>query len=184
MSAVLLDANLLILLIVGTADRTYISKHRRLRAYPEDDFNLLLRLIAPMSPIIVTPNILTEASNLASQIGEPARMHIAMTFRAVLGDLEERYVDSRRAAEQPEFPRLWLTDAGILDEMTDTDVLLTADLDLHLAALGSVEIWDFPKQDIVIQAWDGPICADRCPVGENGTALPREEVGPRSQRFG
>ena len=50
--------------------------------------------------------------------------------------------------------------------------------------LGSVEIWDSPKQDIVIQAWDGPICADRRPVGENGTALPREEVGPRSQRFG
>ena len=49
-------------------------------------------------------------------------------------------------------------------------------------ALGSVEIWDSPKQDIVIQAWDGPICAKRCPVGENATALPGEEVRPRSQR--
>src|SRR5229473_1947277 len=48
--------------------------------------------------------------------------------------------------------------------------------------LGSVEIWDSPKQDIVIQAWDGPICAKRCPVGENATALPWEEVRPRSQR--
>lgn len=134
MPAVVLDANLLILLIVGTADRTYIRKHKRLRAYTEDDFNLLLRMIAPLSPIIVTPNILTEASNLASQIAEPARMHIAMTFRALLGGIEERYVDSRRAAEQPEFPRLWLTDSGILDEMTDAHVLLTADLGLYLAA--------------------------------------------------
>jgi hypothetical protein len=135
MSAVLLDANLLILLIVGTTDRTYISKHKKLQAYTEDDFNLLLRIIAPMSPIIVTPNILTEASNLASQIAEPARMQIAMTFRALLGEIEERYVDSRRAVEQPEFSRLWLTDAGILDEMTDAYVLLTADLGLYLAAL-------------------------------------------------
>ena len=135
MPAVLLDTNLLILLIVGTADRSYIIKHKRLRAYTEDDFNLLLRIIAPMSPIIVTPNILTEASNLASQIAEPARTHIAMTFRAVLGEIEERYVASRRAVEQPEFPRLWLTDAGILDEMTDSHVLLTADLGLYLAAL-------------------------------------------------
>ena len=51
-------------------------------------------------------------------------------------------------------------------------------------SLGSVEIWDSPKQDIVIQAWDGPICAKRCPVGENATALPGEEVRPRSQRRG
>jgi hypothetical protein len=50
--------------------------------------------------------------------------------------------------------------------------------------LGSVEIWDSPKQGIVIQAWDGPICAKRRPVGENGAALPGEEVGPRSQRRG
>ena len=50
------------------------------------------------------------------------------------------------------------------------------------AALGSVEIWDSLKLDIVIQAWDGPICAERGPVGEDGTALPGEEDGPRSQR--
>jgi sulfur-oxidizing protein SoxA len=42
--------------------------------------------------------------------------------------------------------------------------------------LGSVEIWDSPKRVIVIQAWDGSICAERRPVGEDGTALPGEEV--------
>jgi hypothetical protein len=47
--------------------------------------------------------------------------------------------------------------------------------------LGPVEIWGSPRQDIVIQAWDGPICANRCPMGEDGTALPGEEVRPRSQ---
>jgi hypothetical protein len=53
---------------------------------------------------------------------------------------------------------------------------------LSAAALGSVEIWDSPTLDIVIQAWDGPICAERRPVGENATALPGEEVGPWPQR--
>src|ERR1700759_5381905 len=51
-------------------------------------------------------------------------------------------------------------------------------------ALGSVEIWDSPKLEIVLQAWDGAICADRRPVGEDGTALPGEEIRPRSQRRG
>src|ERR1700751_2713661 len=51
-------------------------------------------------------------------------------------------------------------------------------------ALGSVEIWASPKLEIVIQARDGAICADRRPVGKDGTALPGEEVRPRSQRRG
>jgi SRSO17 transposase len=54
--------------------------------------------------------------------------------------------------------------------------------DMPIAELGSVEIWDSPTLDIVIQAWDGPICAERRPVGENATALPGEEVGPWPQR--
>lgn len=78
---------------------------------------------------------------MASQIAEPARTDIAVAFRALLETIEgptlieERYVESRRAVQQPEFPRLWLTDSGILDEMTDAQVLLTVDLDLYLAAL-------------------------------------------------
>lgn len=135
MPAVILDANLLLLLIVGTADRGYIRKHKRLQSYAEADFDLLGQLIAPMSGIVVTPNILTEASNFAKQIAEPARTHIAAALRALLAVIDERYANSRQAAEQPEFPRLWLTDAGILNEMDNTQVLLTADHDLYVAAL-------------------------------------------------
>ena len=87
-----------------------------------------------MSALIVTPNILTETSNLLSGIGEPARSHIADTFRQLIGSLDERFVHSTRAVEQPEFPRLWLTDAAVLTELVNSHVLLTADLDLYLAA--------------------------------------------------
>lgn len=135
MPAVLLDANLLLLLIVGIADRTYIRKHKRLQAYREADFDLLQQLIAPMSAIVVTPNILTETSNFAKQIAEPARTHIAVAFRAVLEVLQERHVNSSQAVAQPEFPRLWLTDAGILTQMDSAQVLLTADHELYAAAL-------------------------------------------------
>jgi hypothetical protein len=134
MTSVVLDSNLLLLLIVGIADRTYIRKHRRLQAYSEDDFDLLRRLIGPMSAIIVTPNVLTETSNFAQQIAEPARTRIATAFTALLDGLDEQYVPSKRAAAQPEFLRLWLTDSGILDRMTEENILLTADLSLYLAA--------------------------------------------------
>ncbi|MGE3782841.1 MAG: hypothetical protein AB7H71_08875 [Alphaproteobacteria bacterium] len=134
MVSVVLDSNLLLLLVVGIADRTYIKKHKRLQAYNEGDFDLLRQLIAPMSTIVVTPNILTEASNFAQQIAEPARARIATAFAALLDGLDEQYVSSTQAAAQPEFSRLWLTDSGILNRMTNEHVLLTADLSLYLAA--------------------------------------------------
>src|SRR3954452_7774629 len=80
----------------------------------------------PMSAIIVTPNILTETSNFAQQIAEPARTRIATTFAILLDKLDEQYVASKQAAAQPEFPCLWLTDSGILDQMTKEHILLTA----------------------------------------------------------
>jgi hypothetical protein len=129
-----LDANLLVLLIVGSAQRSYIKKHRRLRAYNENDLNILLEFISPMSAIIVTPNILTEASNLASQTAEPARTQIARVFQSFVERFQERYVDSKRAVVQPEFPRLWLADSGVLAELANAHLLLTTDLDLYLAA--------------------------------------------------
>jgi hypothetical protein len=134
MFSIILDGNLLVLLIAGTASRDYIGKHRRLRDYNETDFDLLLQLIKNASRIIVTPNTLTETSNLVQLISEPARAHIAETFRALIGKFEERYVTSIRAAEQPEFARLWLTDCALLDELANSHMLLTADLDLYLTA--------------------------------------------------
>ena len=134
MPTVLLDSNLLVLFIAGMSSREYIGRHRRLRDYSEEDFDLLVEFIRPMSALVVTPNILTEASNRLSGIAEPARSHIADTFRQILGSMDERFVQSTRAVEQREFPRLWLTDAAVLTELANSHVLLTADLDLYLAA--------------------------------------------------
>jgi len=134
MPTVLLDSNLLVLFVAGMSSREYIGRHRRLRDYSEEDFDLLVEFIRPMSALVVTPNILTETSNLLSGIAEPARSHIADTFRQIMGSMDERFVQSTRAVEQREFPRLWLTDAAVLTELANSHVLLTADLDLYLAA--------------------------------------------------
>ena len=133
MPTVLLDSNLLVLFVAGMSSREYIGRHRRLRDYSEEDFDLLVEFIRPMSALVVTPNILTETSNLLSGIAEPVRSHIADTFRQIVGSMDERFVQSTRAVEQREFPRLWLTDAAVLTELANSHVLLTADLDLYLA---------------------------------------------------
>jgi len=129
-----LDANLLVLLVVGMASPAYISRHKRLRAYDVRDFELLRTVLSTASRVIVTPNTVTEASNLAGQISEPARTLVFTKLRALLTIAEERYVASRQAAENSTFLRLGITDAVVLDAMDVSSTLLTSDLDLYLEA--------------------------------------------------
>lgn len=134
---VILDAHLLLLLIVGTASRDYISKHRRLKSYTDADFVLLGNMLSSASKVIVTPNTLTEASNLAGYIADPARMHIFRFLRALVeaDATEERYVESKLAVARNEFVRIGLTDSALLQIAPTPHVLLTGDLNLYLAAL-------------------------------------------------
>jgi hypothetical protein len=59
-----LDANLLVLLVVGLAEPRYIPLHKRLKAFTVDDFKLLTKMIAASAGMAVAPNALSEASNL------------------------------------------------------------------------------------------------------------------------
>jgi hypothetical protein len=132
--AVVLDANLLVLLVVGLASTAYIPRHKRLKAYSVNDHSLLTEFLSRASRIVVTPNTVTETSNLAGQIAEPARTHIFSVLRALLQNTDEVYIESQRASEHAAFLRLGVTDAVLLSTMTENHTLLTADLDLYLQA--------------------------------------------------
>ncbi|HXW70360.1 MAG TPA: PIN domain-containing protein [Methylocella sp.] len=136
MTKIVLDTNLLVLLIVGLVCRGYIGKHKRLRDFSEEDFDLLRSFLAPASVIQLTPNTLTETSNLLSQINEPIRSQLFSKFRDLIGQFPESYIESRLGARQAEFARLGLTDSVLLMLSQDSSlILLTVDLDLYLAAV-------------------------------------------------
>ena len=132
--SVVLDTNLLVLFVVGLVDPKYIAIHKRLRTYDADDFDLLRRIVSISGGLIVTPNTLSEASNLLKQINEPARTMIGRGFRQMIERVQEVYVESAIASARPEFLRLGLTDSAILHVGKDDVVLLSADFDLCIAA--------------------------------------------------
>ncbi len=132
--AVLLDANLLVLLVVGSASSDYIGKHKRLQVYTDADFELLNGILAGAERIVVTPNTLTEASNLARQIHEPARSDIGRMLKIFIEKADEVFIESAKAAGHPAYQRLGITDAALLDPVFEDHVLLTSDLDLYLEA--------------------------------------------------
>ena len=70
---VFVDAMLLVLLVVGITDPRLIAKHRRLRTFVPDDYERLAAMVSRPARVLVTPNTLTEASNLLAQHGEPER---------------------------------------------------------------------------------------------------------------
>ncbi|MDE0626808.1 MAG: PIN domain-containing protein [Bryobacterales bacterium] len=131
-----IDANLLVLLVVGSTGRDLISKHKRLRgAYTAEDYDILVDLISPVDRVFVTPNTLTEVSNLLGHHAEPERSQLFDKLRTLIQESEEIVIASEDASSNRKFRRLGLADAALLELITTKSPLLTADLDLYLAAL-------------------------------------------------
>ena len=134
------DACLLVLLVVGSANPSIIAKHRRLEEYSSEDFNLLTELIElGGGRVYVTPNTLTEASSLLRQHGEPERTRLVEELAELIQRSHEVVVVSAEAAQNEHFLRLGLTDAALLKTISADRPLLTVDFDLYLAALQTNE---------------------------------------------
>ena len=130
-----IDSGLLALLVVGETDKSLIAKHRRLREFDEGDYERLVSLINHVDQILVTPNTLTETSNLLAQHGEPERSRIFEVLRILIEEHEENVVTSKNASRNSEFTRLGLTDAALLEVISNSNPLITVDLDLYLTAI-------------------------------------------------
>jgi hypothetical protein len=130
-----LDANLIMLLIVGLADETVVPDHKRTRAYSTKDFKLLLEVISTYGEIAVVPNALSEVSNLLSFEADELSRKILLNFSRFISSTKEFYVTSVDAANRNEFRWLGLSDSAILEIAKNQMDLLTADIDLHIAAL-------------------------------------------------
>jgi hypothetical protein len=136
---VLIDANLLLLLIVGSTLPRLIENRefKGLKEYGLADYDALLAFLRNASRLLVTPHILAETSNLLGGQNNPSTRLLYQAFRDFLNDvgvIEEIFVPSAEAANRPEFAWLGLTDAAAL-ELSDCDItLLTADANLAIAA--------------------------------------------------
>jgi hypothetical protein len=117
--------------------RDYVDKHKRLKEFTVDDFDLLREQLSVATEIVVTPNTLTETSNLIDHIADPARSRIYATLRSLVKSpgVTERYIESASAVDNLQLPQLGLTDCVLLDACSSGTPLITVDLRLYLAAI-------------------------------------------------
>ena len=144
----LIDANLLVLLIVGLTDENLIAKHARLKRFRTVDYYRLLEVVGvphaarardgaeEAGMILLTTHALTEASNLLGQHKEPERSRLFGTLRRLIEQREEVEVSSKLAVRSPVFTRLGLTDGALFEVASASRPLLTVDLGLYLAIAG------------------------------------------------
>lgn len=133
---VLLDTNLLVLFVVGMASPDYIARHKRLTAYSVADYRQLLDFLVDIGsgPMVTTSHILAEASNFLNSgddrpqaNGHRQRTRIMQQFKDFISRITEIQVPAVRAAQRPEFMRLGLTDAALLEPECNDTILVTTD---------------------------------------------------------
>lgn len=137
MSGIYVDTNLLVLRIVGDVSRRLVDHHRRLSAFSPQDYDKLLDFTSRYDYLLVTPNTLTETSNLLAYHGEPERSELMGRLKSLIHESREIVVSSATASANQEFLRLGLTDAALLEHVSNRTPLVTADLKLYLAALAN-----------------------------------------------
>lgn len=130
-----LDANVLVLLIVGSVDRGSIATHKRTAAFTEVDFDLLIEVIEKFDRLVVTTSVLTETSNLLGQAYGALKQQLLAKLGGFVGTVHEERPASAVVVQERVFIRLGLTDAGLLTCVRQGHYLLTTDLDLYLGAI-------------------------------------------------
>jgi hypothetical protein len=127
----LVDANLLVLLLVGAVNKRRIQNFKRTENFTVEDFDLLTRLIDWFGKLFATPHVLSQASDLTDLHGKEL-LQVRRTFKLIVDQIEESYDPSRTLVLDPMFERLGLADAAIATVCSRGVLVLTADLELQL----------------------------------------------------
>lgn len=130
----LVDAQLLVLYVIGSYDRRLISQHKRCGEFDEIDYDVLLFLLSQSAGILQSPHTLAEVSNLVRLIGDPIKTKLTIHFSQLLQGCDESYIRSDRAAQHMYHAKLGLADCVLLSGRRDV-AILTKDFDLYRAAL-------------------------------------------------
>lgn len=125
-----LDSNIILLLVVGRVDVELIGKHDRTKTFTVEGYHQLCDVLSKASAL-VTPNTLTEASNLLGQHGEPVRSKLFQMLRNLIVESEEKEVSSEVASrDEKNFLKLGLTDVVLLEAISPEAPLITVDREL------------------------------------------------------
>jgi hypothetical protein len=132
-SGLLIDANLLVLFVVGTVNLGRLEDFKRTRKYNKGDYQLLLRVMERLKPWYTLAHVMAEVSNLSDLSGREL-LQARQVLKETLAVLREPAMASEHAAQNGLYVRLGLVDAAIATLARENKcAVLTDDFDLYVA---------------------------------------------------
>lgn len=128
----LIDTNLLVLLLVRTVEKKQIGRFKRTQNFAIEDYEVLARLAGVLGRLFTTPHVLSQVSDLTDMSDQHLARARAL-FSTAVEQMEEFYTPSKDLVRHDLFDRLGLTDAAIATVCSKGILVVTADLDLHIA---------------------------------------------------
>jgi hypothetical protein len=143
---ILIDANSLVILLLGLIDPRLIGKDSRSSIYAEEDFNDLLNVVGTLERLVVLPNIWTEVDNLLNGLSGSYKYVYVKKITDTIKATSEKYLSSLVGTESPAFYDLGLTDSLILEYSKECELLVTSDSRLSDYALAyGIRVYDMVK---------------------------------------
>lgn len=127
---VTLDCNVFILFVIGNLGKSHIRKFKRTAIFQEEDFDLLLKLIS-QSKIIITPNVVTEASNLLESYSVKGQKLGLISLKNIIERLDEEYKSSKELIKLGSFDKFGLSDSSMENFCENNITVVTVDFPLY-----------------------------------------------------
>lgn len=126
---IIIDANSLLVLVLGLMNPNLINSHRRASIYDIDDFDFLLNSIGDLGNLVIFPNVWTELDNLLNDFHGNMKEQYVNILKIVSQNSTEKYISTNIGVDFYAFYDLGLTDSIILYFATTypCDYVITSD---------------------------------------------------------
>lgn len=131
-----LDCNVLLLLIIGSVDKKHINRFKRTSMFDESHYDLLTKLISN-SQILLTPNVVTEASNLLESYTFDKQKIGLQFLKKICQNIPESYEQSIKLVDLDVFNDYGLSDSSVFNLCKVGAIAITVDLNLYISLVSS-----------------------------------------------
>ena len=94
-----LDANALLIVVLGDMDPHIIEHHKRTSIYQAEDFNTLLELIQRSEEVLILPNVWTEVDNLLNNFRGERKYRYYLAVKTPIQSTSEVYLPTEQSLE-------------------------------------------------------------------------------------
>lgn len=133
---VTLDCNVFLLLVIGSLDKKHISLFKRTQMFSEEDYDSLIKIIKG-SQVMLTPNVITEASNLLESYTYAKENFGLGLLKNICSTIPEVYEKSQILTNNHAYIKFGLSDSSIVNLCNVGAIAITIDLDLYGYLVGN-----------------------------------------------